>query len=348
MYHALLPQEDRKPGGVSVFVHRLANGLTDRGHQVTVAAYEKPGWPARYTTRVIRPGAAVNSSFVRQYVASWLLNVRPFDGRYDVAHLHGDDWFYLVRRLPTVRTYYGSALLEGLTATSSKRRINQAAIFLLELWARGRADAVYGIGSDSCAIYRADGILSIGIEPETIVRQPSEHPSILFIGTWEGRKRGKLLHRVFQEYVRPRVPDAELWMVCERAEPGPGTRWLGSPDNESLARLMSQAWAFCLPSRYEGLGLPYLEAMASGVPVVSTRNPGASDVLAGGTVGVLTDDHHLGEALVGMLTDPEQRSRLESAGRHRAATFSWDRVAEDYEAAYAMAIERWQAQRGRR
>jgi phosphatidyl-myo-inositol alpha-mannosyltransferase len=342
MYHALLPQEGRKPGGVEVFVHRLANALTDRGHAVTVVAYQQPGWPARYASRMIGPRKAVTSSFVRQYVASWLMTARPFDGRYDIAHLHGDDWFYLRRKLPTMRTYHGSALLEGLTATSYKRRLNQSLIFLLELWARGRADAVYGVGSDSCAIYRADGILRIGVDPNPVAREPSTHPSILFVGTWEGRKRGALLHRTFQEYVRPRIPQAELWMVCDRAEPGPGATWLGSPDEETLSRLMSQAWAFCLPSRYEGLGIPYLEAMASGVPVVSTPNPGSSDVLAGGA-GVLAEDHRLGEALVQLLTDSDQRVSLERAGRRRAQEdFSWDRVIDDYEAAYAMAIERWQ------
>ena len=244
---------------------------------------------------------------VREYLAPFLLNLRPFDARFDVAHLHGDDWFYVRRRVPTVRTFHGSALMEALTATSVKRRVDQSLIFLLELWARRQADAVYAVGPDSRAIYRADGVLQCGVPDTALERVPEQRPTILFVGTWEGRKRGRMLHEVFQREVRPQIPDAQLWLVADHAEPGEGVTWFESPTDEVLDDLYRRASVFCLPSTYEGFGIPYLEAISRGVPTVACYNPGAIDILAGGSAGMVVEDRALGDALVALLTQPALR-----------------------------------------
>ena len=230
IYHCTLPQAGEKPGGVSVFVHRLADALTGRGHDVTVFAYERPTVPFSYKVETLRPRSGRSSVIVREYLAPVLLNLRPFDGRFDVAHLHGDDWFYIRRQVPTVRTFHGSALMEALTATSLKRRVDKSLIFLLELWARRQADAVYAVGPDSRAIYRADGVLQCGVPDPAVQRALEQRPTILFVGTWEGRKRGRMLHEVFQREVRSQIPDAQLWLVSDRAEPGEGRDLVWEPD----------------------------------------------------------------------------------------------------------------------
>lgn len=346
MYHCTLPQRGKKPGGVSVFVHRLADALQERGHEVTVFAYEEPTVPFGYRVETIRPSCGASSAIVRLYLAAALLNVRPFDNRFDVAHLHGDDWFYLRRKVPTVRTFHGSALMEALTATSRRRRVNESFVFLLELFARERADAVYGVGPDSHALYRADGLLQCGVAIPTDVRIPADRPTILFVGTWEGRKRGRILHDVFRRVVRPQVPDAQLWLVSDRAEPGEGVTWFESPTDDALAELLRQAWVFCLPSSYEGLGIPYLEAMARGVPVVASYSPGAVDVLAGGEAGQIVADHELGTTLVRLLTQPALRTKYAAAGKRRVAAFTWEVILDHYEAAYSLAIERYRRGKG--
>jgi glycosyltransferase involved in cell wall biosynthesis len=341
MFHSRLPEEGIKPGGVSVFVHRLANALVQRDHDVTMFTHGGAPFDAAYGHRRLRPFRGADHRLSRQYVAPWLLNVRPFRSGYDVVHLHGDDWFYLRRQLPTVRTFYGSALYEALTATSTKRRVNQLVTFGLELTSRSLADAVYAIGTDSRAMYRADGILGTGVEVDP-AGDAERHPTpvILFVGTWEGRKRGALLRDRFRDVIRPAVPDAELWMVADRAEEGDGVRWFHAPSDEELSALYRRAWAFCLPSRYEGLGMPYLEAMAHGVPVVASPNPGAQDVLGAGRWGRIVEDDQLGPALLELLTDPDLRRSLSDLGRERARDFAWDRVIADHEAAYALAIHR--------
>jgi glycosyltransferase involved in cell wall biosynthesis len=214
-------------------------------------------------------------------------------------------------------------------------------VFGLEQLSRARADAVYGIGPDSKLLSRADGILAYGIDPSPGASEPAEAPTILFVGTWSGRKRGSLLARVFVEEIRPRLPAAELWMVSDHVESDAGIRWFPAPSDEELSELYRRAWVFCLPSSYEGLGIPYLEALAHRLPVVATPNPGAGYVLSEGRDGIIVEPQALGAALLRLLTDGAQRSELAERGAHRAAHFSWDRIVEDYERAYALAIERF-------
>lgn len=339
IYHSNLPEPGRKPGGVEICVHRLANALTRRNHEVEVLSYSQAPADAAYRVRRMTPHRAQNSRLLRQYVASWGLNFQDLDG-FDVAHTHGDDWFWLRRELPVVRTFHGSAKLERRSATSTKRRLDKSIIYPLEMFAARLATARYGVGPDSAAIYRTEGLLPSGIDLEVPSRAPSRQPTILFVGTWGGRKRGELLHRLFVEEIRPAVPDAELWMVSEACEPAEGVRWFGAPSDAELRDLYSQAWAFCLPSSYEGFGIPYLEAMAQGVPVVASPNPGSRMLLEEGRCGIIVGDDELGSRLIELLREPDRRATLVAAGRERAEEFSWERIAERHEDAYRLAIER--------
>jgi phosphatidylinositol alpha-mannosyltransferase len=277
---------------------------------------------------------------LRQYVSPWLFNARSLP--FDVVHLHGDDWFWLRRRVPTVRTFHGSALNEARSARTLRRRIDQSAIFALELVARSRADFTLAVGPDAHAIYATDEILATGID---VASEPAadRDPAILFVGTWDGRKRGRLLHEVFTSQVRPRHPGAQLWMVSDACLPADGVTWYPSPTDADLHELMRRASAFCLPSLYEGFGIPYLEAMAAGAAVVASPNSGARMLLQDGRAGILAEDHELGDGLVALLTDAERRQELAAAGRRRAEDFAWPRVLDRYEAAYEEAIERFAA-----
>jgi glycosyltransferase involved in cell wall biosynthesis len=127
-------------------------------------------------------------------------------------------------------------------------------------------------------------------------------------------------------------------MVSDRCEPSEGVRWFPAPDEDELDSLLARAWALCLPSTYEGFGIPYLEAMAHGTPVVASPNPGARYVLDGGRAGLVVEDVELAGALVRCLTDRELRASLSARGRERAADFAWPRVLAAHEAAYREAI----------
>lgn len=345
MFHGDLPRPGRKPGGVAVHVHRLSEALVRRGHDVTVMTFS-PASEATYDVSRLRPHFAETSTVAREYIVPWLFNMRSFVG-FDVAHFHGDDWFYFRRTLPTVRTFHGSALREAQHAASWRRRIDKAVVFPLEILASKLATGSYAVGPDEEHIYHALGLLPIGIDAVAEPEHRSTSPTILFVGTWSGRKRGEFLYDVFRREVLPRVSGAELWMVADECPENVGVKWIRAPSDGELSALLSRAWVFCLPSAYEGFGIPYLEAMAHGTPVVATPNPGSNAVLDNGSFGMLTTDDRLGETLVTLLEDASLRESLAASGRQRAGDYSWDRSCVRHEEAYARAIGLWESRRGR-
>jgi glycosyltransferase involved in cell wall biosynthesis len=336
-FHSTLPEPGRKVGGVEVFVHRLANRLVDRGHEVTMFTFGARPDDARYTLASAGPSWLGAKRVARLTLAPLALNRLPQAG-FDVLHLNGDDWFMGHRTIPTVRTFYGSALFEARTATSRQRRITQTMVYPLEAIASRLATLSFDIGSELPRGYRTDGSLALAVtEPSPEGATRTRHPSVLFVGTWEGRKRGAFLADRFAEEVLPQHPQAKLMMVSDRCEERPGVTWVRFPTDQEMSRLYRSAWLFCMPSTYEGFGMPYLEAMMHNLPVVATPNPGARLLLKGGA-GALTADTALGRTLSALLEDEGSRARLATAGRARAMDFSWERVLSEHETAYERAI----------
>jgi phosphatidylinositol alpha-mannosyltransferase len=341
-YHHDLPEPGRKPPGVAVFVHRLALALSARGHDVTVWTLGLA--PAEATYRHVRlwPRVPSDSKLLRTFLVPALHNAVDWRG-VDVLHLHGDDWWMFSRTVPTVRTLYGSAVFEARHATAAKRRLFLATIACLEYVSARLATECYGIGPGVPSMYPTVGNFDMGVDiPATLPPRRTANPTILFVGTWAGRKRGRVLHRVFLEHVLPRLPGAELWMVSDHCEPAPGVWSLGAPTDEELLTLYRRAWVMCHPSTYEGFGIPYLEAMANGVPIISSPNPGARYALGELLAGVsVVDDGELGPALVRLLVDERGRRERSEQGRQRARHFSWDEVVKHHLEAYRSAIARF-------
>ena len=339
LFHSKLPLTGTKPSGADVYVARLARALAAAGHEVDTWAFGDADPIPGVRARELRPPSWGNSKILRQYVAPFALNVRDV-GNADVLHLFGDDTFFVRRRVPTVRTFLGSALFESLSATSSKRRLNQAIAFRFEQVAARLANARYGIGPDSELLYRADGTLPSGIDLPAQAAHSST-PRILFIGTWDGRKRGQLLRRAFVEHVRPALPAAELLMVSDHCEEEPGITWIRAPSEAELTELYASSRTFCLPSSYEGFGLPYLEAMSHGLHVVATPNFGSLALLQDTPASIVAPDD-LGRALLASLTRSQHQVAMDATAlRRRAATFAWSHVVTLHEQAYALAIERF-------
>lgn len=118
--------------------------------------------------------------------------------------------------------------------------------------------------------------------------------------------------------------------------------FVGDADDETLIEWYRRAAVFAYPSRYEGFGLPVLEAMACGVPVVASTAASLPEVA--GDAGLLVDPldtRAWTEALAAVLCSPARTAALRDAGLRRAARFSWTRTAaltlDAYHAARAVA-----------
>jgi phosphatidyl-myo-inositol alpha-mannosyltransferase len=317
--------------GVGHQVHALANALVDRGHEVTVFSGCDHSDGARYET-VTMPLSGAN----RTFKFAWKLR-RVDWSRFDILHAHGDDYWLRRGKPIRVRTLHGSCFSEARWVGSAHGWLRMTLLGLGELVSTITADQVIAVSRNT---YRwlpwVRSVIPNGVDMKRFVaRKRSARPSVLFVGTYHWRKRGKLLMEIFEAEVRPRIPDAELWMVCPDAPPRPGIRVLGRVSDDELARLYGTAWAFCLPSSYEGFGIPYIEAMAAGTPVVATPNPGALEVTDGGRLGIVVGEAELGRALVDVLTSERLRNELSGRARAAVARYDIDDVTSAYEAVYA-------------
>jgi glycosyltransferase involved in cell wall biosynthesis len=172
--------------------------------------------------------------------------------------------------------------------------------------------------------------------------QLGDRPYLLAVGTVQPRKNyGRLIEAV--DRLRERIDIALVivgrpaWLsdsIVEAAAARPHVKLLGFVDDEDLPALYRQAAAFAFPSLYEGFGLPPLEAMACGTPVVASNASSVPEAV--GAAGLLHDPRDVDElatALLRTLTNADLRADLRQRGLARAAQFTWTRTAQEWLAA---------------
>lgn len=333
MAHQDLPNQSK--GGVAHQAHYLANAMWERGHQVTMFTFSPPYPDCHYHVRQYamqsfpKPLQGFRSFLFAGFLA------RTDFSEFDLLHLHGDNYL-LWGQHPQLRTFHGSAQDEAKSAVRLRRRLYQTVISGLEQVGARVADLNVGVSQTTQErIPAVSKIIPCGVDSRHFYPgAKTEQPSILFVGTTGGRKRGSFLAEVFQQQVRSQIPGAELWAVTEAELPGEGIINYGRVSLETLTDLYRRAWVFCLPSTYEGFGVPYIEAMASGTVAVASPNPGAQEVFLGGEFGLLVEDSDLGQCLCQLLLRPDLRSYYERKGLQQAQNFTWDKVVAEYESVY--------------
>lgn len=247
---------------------------------------------------------------------------------HDVCYERHPEWYPYRSDSIRRRFYRRCALTADLIITDSD-------------FSRGEVAAAYEIDP------RRIKVVPLGVGPPFVgakqgpLLEGVRQPYILHVGDLHPRRNLHLLVRALSRFVgrsgdRP-VPTLVLVgadlgerNVLEQEALGCGVpcHVAGRPDDEVLASLYSGAAAFVYPSRYEGFGLPLLEAMACGTPVVAARTSAIPEVV--GEAGLLVEpdgEHDLAIAVEQVLNDSPLAHRLREAGRARASRFTWDQTA---------------------
>ncbi len=175
---------------------------------------------------------------------------------------------------------------------------------------------------------------------------------LLYVGTLEPRKNLSRLVRAFGRLKKQGQPHKLVlagpwgWSMngfqqqIEQLELGDAVQMLGYIPDEDLPGLYSLATVFVFPSIYEGFGLPPLEAMACGTPVLSSKNSSLAEIC--GEAAYLIDpldEENLADGLRQVLEDKNLQKKLGENGRKRAAEFSWERAARETTAVYDLVLK---------
>jgi glycosyltransferase involved in cell wall biosynthesis len=188
------------------------------------------------------------------------------------------------------------------------------------------------------SFHRVDEQQSVGVRQRLCVGDNF----ILYVGTIEPRKNLSTLVRACREILQHTTHRPQLviaggagWLRTEFDQLLADGDFLdrvlltGYLDDGDLRALYSSCKLFVYPSLYEGFGLPPLEAMACGAPVIASRIATFEETLDGNAQLVAPNDEHaLAQAIVHLLENEVERQTLAARGLARAAQFSWKKTAE--------------------
>jgi len=309
--------------------HDLVAFTTDAGVELPGGVERRvlrPAWPVARQLWSLRRAvrrARIDVLLV-QYVAPQRLPCPVVTVVHDVSFIEHPQWFSPLERVWMRRLI-----------TRTMRRASA----VITVSAFSKSEIVRLIGTNPSKIVVAHD----GVDPVFLEASPGEqHPdpaAVLAVGNITTRKNlGTLIsayHRLLG--ARPTAPtllvagqDAHgAGPIHEAAAPlGAAVRFLGYVDDADLARLMRTAVVVTYPSRYEGFGLPVVEAMAAGTPVIASDIPVMREVAGDAALLVPPEDAAgWADAMERILEDAGLRQRLAAAGRERATRYTWERCA---------------------
>jgi len=178
-------------------------------------------------------------------------------------------------------------------------------------------------------IYEAADSLFKPVENKSVLSKYQLTKSyILSVGTLEPRKN---IARLIEAFTALKEKSLELAIVGkfgwgEKTKPVPGIKLLGFVPDEDLAGLYSNAKAFVYPSLYEGFGLPVVEALSCGCPVVTSLNSSLPEVA--GKAAIYVDPKSVLSIAKGIKQAFNQAGSLRRAGLIQAKKFSWEKTAK--------------------
>jgi glycosyltransferase involved in cell wall biosynthesis len=348
--------------GVRRYVHQLVPALLALDEPLEIVALGgEPGVPAGVTqvsepahpptnlgwTLVGLPSAAAKAGVdvihAPAYTAPFLTRIPVVVTIHDVSYERHPEW-YPYRRDWLRRAFY--------------RRSAKAAAQVLtdSVFSASEIVAAYGIAADRIAVVPLGASGFAPADPDVPVDLPAgvTTPFLLHVGDLHERRNLPMLVDALLEVRRHFGGAVAMSLVLAGVDRGIGDGLcaiaseagmpdavirLGVVEDERLQTLYRTATALAYPSLYEGFGLPVLEAMASGTPVIASRAASIPEVL--GDAGILLSPDDVSEwtqAILRVTNDEHLRHAMRAAGLARAATFTWDRTARLTLDAYRRAL----------
>jgi glycosyltransferase involved in cell wall biosynthesis len=359
--------------GVASYTMSLVEGLSAVDYENEYLLFGTEG----RLGKVVRPGVTLEEPFLpagsrlqRLIWEHFVLARRARARGVKVLHLPDHTYPALAARCPVVLTVHDLAFLKHPETFGRGRRMYKAALIRRSV----RKAARIICDSDST---RRDLIELLGVSPSKIHRiLLAAHPRylrevsaaerervldrhalpprfLLYVGTLEPRKNiGRLIdaYAALVRTVRPVVPLVIVgrpgWggeALVRRVESlglDEHVRFAGHVPVDDLPAIYQAAELLIYPSIYEGFGLPVVEAMASGTPVITSNRASLPEVAgdAAALVDPLSVDE-IADAMAGLLSDRSLNAEFRVKGRARARLFSWERTARETAQAYQAAAE---------
>lgn len=351
------------PGGIGTYVAELAPALRQAGTDVTLFhstwSEPAPGWMDGF------PSVEVQGSIKTLYPA-WDVVGRPALPE----ALSGCEVIHATNHAAVPPVRGGQALVVTvhdlafdrypelfprewrlLYRAGARAAVKRADALLVP--SRSTADDLIDRGADPARVHVTPLAPSISVGSEdpvgAIARLGIPEPYLLFVGTLEPRKNLVRLIRAYRQ-VAPDVPHslvlagsqgwhgAELEEELARGGPGRIVR-AGHVEAADLDALYRRASAFVYPSLYEGFGLPILDAMLRGIPVVTSDTSSLAE-LAGDRAILVdpTDVAEIAEGVARVLTDREAAADLIARALPHAAAYTWEATAHATLDAYHSAV----------
>jgi glycosyltransferase involved in cell wall biosynthesis len=356
------PLEVRQPSGVSRYTGELLRALAARRDpwRLRVASSRRlEAGVYAGTAGAIGPGFPNRWLWMQLMLPALLARRRP-------ALCHFTNYLApLACPVPYVLTIYDMSLVLYPETQTRRNRIlvgsilpklarNAKAVLVPSEVSRQHVVALLGV--EPARVHMTSGAVTAHYRPvqdasdlDRVQRRYAiRTPYVLAVGTLEPRKNLRRLILAFARLRRDGRDEHlvltgqlgwkydEMFAVREREHLKDVVHVIGYVAEADLPAIYSGASVLAFPSLYEGFGLPALEALACGTPVVTSRNSAMQEIAADAAVYVDAEDaDSIAQGLANVLDRPELRERLRAEGLQRAARFTWPSVAERTADSYA-------------
>lgn len=331
-------------GGLRRYTEELARALArefpeDRYTLVSDQPFAAPEGIAR--------GEGPRNGLERRW---WTAGVHAEMRRCGAEVFHGTDFAvpYLPLR-PSVMTLHDLSPWRDPAWHAGATRVRRRAPFLIRRVATMIITHTEAVRREAIAEFALDPsrVVAVHLAPREAGTSGGGASYVLYAGTIEPRKNVPLIVDAWRPVHQE--TGVELWIAGRRRddgpwiEPEPGLRLIGEVDDARLAQLYAGCEAFLYPTFYEGFGLPVLEAMAWGAPVITSTDAAVTEVAGGAAIHV--DPRDPAAWTAAMLNVLSNGDALRGRSRARAAEFSWSKTARATRAVYVEAKARFRRRR---